>query len=55
MNQKTAKLLNRYASETGANYKEVRRDWEQLNQKERAKRRAEMKLLLKRAEKNDAE
>lgn len=53
MNQRTAKLLNRYAEEVGANYKEVRRDWESLNQKQKAQRRKLMESLLRRAEQTE--
>lgn len=54
MNAKTAKLLNRYATEVGANYKQVRRDWQSLNHKERAKTRKHMKTVLSRIGKSEA-
>jgi hypothetical protein len=48
MNEKTAKLLRRFASAKGANEKELKREWTALNAKERfLKRQAMIKDLIK--------
>ena len=52
MNQRTAKLLNRFAQETGRNYKEVKREWIDMNSAERTTARNAMKVTLHRAEKS---
>ncbi|MCB1315422.1 MAG: hypothetical protein KDK34_08085 [Leptospiraceae bacterium] len=46
MNEKTAKLLNRYARTTGANSRALKREWLSLTGKERyEKRQALLKEL----------
>jgi len=48
MNEKTAKLLNRYAKARGVNVKELKRQWTALNGRERFdKRQALLKDLKK--------
>lgn len=47
MNEKTAKLLNRYATQKGANSRELKREWLSLNAKERFKKRQAMLQELK--------
>ncbi|RMG68235.1 MAG: hypothetical protein D6715_02755 [Calditrichaeota bacterium] len=42
MNQKTAKLLHRYASHSGQNVKELKKWWLSLNHMERARERQRM-------------
>lgn len=42
MNEKTAKLLNKYATARGQNVKELKREWLSLNGKERFLKRQEL-------------
>ncbi|MEQ8351540.1 MAG: hypothetical protein RH862_08660 [Leptospiraceae bacterium] len=39
MNEKTAKLLKRYADKTGSNVKDLKKAWQGLNAKERFQQR----------------
>ncbi len=47
MNEKTAKLINRYASAKGYNPKDLKKRWLNLNAKERFLERQKMLLELK--------
>jgi len=48
MNEKTAKLLRRYATAKGADEKQLKREWTALNSKERfLKRQSIIKELIK--------
>lgn len=47
MNEKTAKLLNRYALAKGGNSKDIKREWTALNAKERFLKRQSMLKDLK--------
>ncbi len=42
MNTKTAKLLQRYATKTGQDYRAVKREWSALNSVQRSRKRAEI-------------
>ena len=46
MNEKTAKLISRFASRTNQKPRQVKREWGSLSAKERAKRRAEMRAAV---------
>jgi hypothetical protein len=46
MNERTAKLITRFASRTNQKPRLVKREWKNLSAKERAKRRAEMKAAV---------
>jgi len=46
MNEKTAKLLKKFASATSQNEREVKRWWHTLNQHERASERKKMQDRL---------
>jgi hypothetical protein len=46
MNQKTARVLNKYASKTGKNSRGLKKDWEALPSTERAAERKKMKDAL---------
>ncbi|MBU41755.1 MAG: hypothetical protein CMN76_00930 [Spirochaetaceae bacterium] len=39
MNEKTAKLLKRYADKTGSNVRDLKKAWQGLNSKERFQKR----------------
>lgn len=47
MNEKTAKLLNRFALAKGSNVKNLKREWNSMNSKERFLKRQEMLKDLK--------
>lgn len=47
MNEKTAKLLNRYSLAKGANPKELKREWLSLNARERFQKRQALLQALK--------
>ncbi len=47
MNEKTAKLLNRYAQTRGSNVKELKKEWLAMNAKERFLKRQELLKELK--------
>lgn len=47
MNEKTAKLLNRYALAKGSNSRELKREWVSLNAKERFQKRQSILNELK--------
>ncbi|MCB1325504.1 MAG: hypothetical protein H7A21_15630 [Spirochaetales bacterium] len=47
MNEKTAKLINRYSLARGSNSKELKREWNTLNARERFLRRQMMLRELK--------
>jgi hypothetical protein len=47
MNERTAKLISRFASRTNQKPSQVKREWKSLTAKERAQRRAEMKAAVK--------
>lgn len=47
MNEKTAKLLNRYALAKGSNSRDLKREWNNLNAGERHLRRQEILKELK--------
>ena len=47
MNEKTAKLLNRYAMAKGSNLKELKRLWNSLNARDRFLKRQGMLKELK--------
>jgi len=47
MNEKTAKLLNKYAKARGVNPKELKREWTSLNAKERFVKRQNLLKELK--------
>lgn len=47
MNEKTAKLLNKYAAAKGSNSKELKREWLSLSAKERFQKRQEILKDLK--------
>jgi hypothetical protein len=42
MNEKTAKLLNRYAAARGVNVKELKREWNALDSRGRFQKRQEL-------------
>jgi len=42
MNEKTAKLLNRYATLRGVNVKDLKREWNSMNARERFLRRRDL-------------
>ena len=47
MNEKTAKLLNRYAMARGSNSRDLKREWLSLNARERFQKRQAMLQELK--------
>jgi hypothetical protein len=47
MNEKTAKLLNKYALTKGANAKDLKKEWVSLNAKERYQKRQSLLRELK--------
>lgn len=47
MNEKTAKLLNRFALAKGSNARELKREWNNLTARERHERRQAMLQELK--------
>lgn len=47
MNEKTAKLINRYALAKGSNSRELKREWNALNARERFQKRQAMLAELK--------
>jgi len=49
MNEKTAKLLNRYAMARGANLKELKRQWTAMNARERFLKRQDLLKDLKKS------
>ncbi len=55
MNQKTAKLLHRYASHSGQNVKELKEWWMSLNRFERTRERQRMLEELGQADAEPAE
>lgn len=54
MNQRTARLLRRFAEANGQKPKAVRRAWAELSWKERTRHRRSMQTALARAEKEAA-
>ena len=46
MNERTAKLIARFASRTNQKPRLVKREWKNMTRKERATRRAEMKAAV---------
>ncbi len=46
MNNRTAKLISRFASRTNQKPRLVKREWKALSRKERTARRAEMKSAV---------
>ncbi|HEV8306833.1 MAG TPA: hypothetical protein VGW35_04140 [Methylomirabilota bacterium] len=46
MNARTAKLISRYASRISAKPRALKREWNELSRKEKARRRPRMKAAL---------
>lgn len=46
MNEKTVKLLNKYAELKGINKKQIKREWTALNESEKDKKRQEILSTL---------
>jgi hypothetical protein len=47
MNQKTAKLIQSYASKTSAKARQLKREWQALSRVEKTRRRVTMKEAIR--------
>lgn len=54
MNEKTARLINKYASVTSKNRRELKREWNLLSHIERRKKRVEYQREVDKSEKSDS-